>query len=318
MAFFKTNNIAEFQACVPVSVDFSLNRVMNSILSIGLRWVKPAIGATLYNDLDTKYNANTLSPTELTAVKLIQMTIANLVIGQDLPLLGSVIDDAGVYMNKSAEKWVLGDAQLAKAEDRYWERGIDGLEDLVSFLNENASSSVLVGYYNSIQQGLTKELLVGTAEVFGVYYQIWRNALTFWALKAHLLSVQRGIIANTLADAFTSVVTPGNDVKKLKLLGMVQEAMVYLSMAQGLKLRKIKISRDAVTVLMEQYEVRAMQTPALNDILVAARSFEEMGLAKLMQIEDYLVMNAADLGYTIVEVVESGSINKKENGLYMC
>ena len=95
MAFFKTNNISEFQACVPVSVDFSLNRVMNSILSVGLRWVKPAIGATLYNDLDTKYNANTLNSNETTAVRLIQMTIANLVIGQDLPLLGSVIDDGG-------------------------------------------------------------------------------------------------------------------------------------------------------------------------------------------------------------------------------
>lgn len=318
MAFFKTNNIAEFQACVPVSVDFSLNRVKNSILSVGLRWVKPAIGATLYNDLDTKYNANTLNVNETTAVRLIQMTIANLVIGQDLPLLGSVIDDGGVYMNKSAEKWVLGDNQLAKAEERYWERGIDALEDLVSFLNENASSSLFVGYYNSIQQGLTKELLIGTAEVFSGYYQIWRNALTFWVLKTHLLSVQRGVIMNTLKDAFDSVVTPGTHANKLELLKMVQEAMVYLGMAQGLRLHRVKISKDAVTVVMEHNQVRAMQTPALDEMMVLAKSFENIGLAKVADIEAYLVKYADELGYVLPTVTSSGTINNKDNGLYLC
>lgn len=317
MAFFKTNNRAEFQACVPISTDFSLNRVVNSILTIGLRWVKPAIGATLYNDLDTKYNANTLNPNETTAVKLIQMVIANLVIGQDLPLLGSVIDDSGVYMNKSADKWVLGENQLAKAEDRYWERGIDALEDLLSFLNENASSSLFVGYYNSIQQGLSKELLVANAEVFSQYYQIWRGALTFWALKTHLLSVQRGIITATLKDAFAAVVTPGSDTNKLALVKLVQEAMVYLAMAQALKMRKVKISREAVTVVMEHNEVRAMQTPAANDMIVMAKTFEDLGLGKIADIEAYLVKYADALGFTVVAVSSGASINKKENGLYL-
>ncbi len=318
MAFFKTNNIAEFQACVPVSVDFSLNRVMNSILSVGLRWVKPAIGATLYTDLLTKYTNNSLNANETTAVRLIQMTIANLVIGQDLPLLGSVIDDGGVYMNKSSEKWVLGENQLAKAEERYWERGIDALEDLVSFLNENASNSLFVGYYNSIQQGLTKELLIGTAEVFSGYYQIWRNALTFWVLKTHLLSVQRGVITNTLKDAFDSVVTTGTDANKLELLKMVQEAMVYLGMAQGLRLHRVKISKDAVTVVMEHNQVRAMQTPALEEMMMLAKNFENIGLAKVAEIEAYLVKYADELGYVLQTVTSGGSINKKENGIYMC
>lgn len=314
MAYFKDTSIVEFQACVPVAFDFSLNRVMNSVLAVGLKWVKPVIGAALFNELDTKYNAGTLNAKEQTAVKLIQQVVANLVFGQDMSLLGSVVDNSGVYVNKSADKWVLGDLQLAKVEERYWERGIDALEDLVNFLNETADGTVFSSYYQSAAQVASTEIFVPNAEVFSVVYQIWRQALTYSALKGFLADVQGGIIKQTLADAYASVVSPTTDKKKT-LLKLVREAMVYLALASGVKLRKIKVAKDSVTILMERDQVRGMQTPTLADVMATAAAFEGMGMAKIAAIEAYLIAEAEELGYVVPESSVS-SINKKEFGLY--
>jgi hypothetical protein len=193
------------------------------------------IGRQFYNDLVT----NNTNVAYSIAIDLAQAAIVNLAIWLYLKTGALVIDDSGIYVPKTDNKWIPSDKQLKDIEQAYCLDAMDSLETFLIYLESEAIAqpSSFPVWQNSVERQQYNALFIIKSAHLSDYVQIHRSNLTYISLRPTMSYVERHQIAPVMGGYYANLkAMPSPTGVDYNLLLFAREALAKLSAAKALRL----------------------------------------------------------------------------------
>lgn len=218
------------------------------ILSAEERYIVPVIGQALYDDLQTKYDANTLSPTEAALLLRIQKPLAAFAYHDDLSLQHAQITDAGVRRMTtdnmpSAYRW-----EFDGVKDALLTRALQGIESLYDYMEKNAGSFAL--WTASTAYTRRNRFLIKNGIDFNDQYHVYHPFRTYEAMTGIMGDVEELYVSNLIGkDFFTALkalASPSTEEKKV--IADLKKAVANLCIHHAIEKLPVKITDNGITI----------------------------------------------------------------------
>lgn len=261
---------------VEVSVDLDIDLVAPSIKKAEKRFIVPILGREFYREVLAYKN---VVPTEIQKELLdaINSAAAPLAMWYYCQVGGVSIDGSGIYKPKNDNRWNLGDAEQKRLEGAFLNSGLDALDDLLNFLNDNLSS--FDTYATSEEREETFTSLVPTAKIVQKVFTMLHPQVTFRALREAIRYVEPRV-AEAMQEFYFHCVdsaaasTPLSLTEK-RMRTMAEKAVIYMAAERALLTRTVKLTNEGLEVMMGD---RTQVSEAENSrIEAAARTYQRSG-----------------------------------------
>lgn len=302
MALIKT--IAEIRGVIPRLSRLSDTANLPNVDKAGRMHMLPLLGKELYNDLSTKYNANTLSSKEQDLLKNIQLPLAAFALLDDLAFMHTIITDAGVRTAgtdkmEAAHRWEFRELQNALVN-----YATDGIELMLAFLYETKADWPLWTESNEFKE--LDSFLIITGADFKKYYPLFQPLRTFWALRPIMQDVEENYLAPTLGrdllawiktqDEITITADGGEvDVKKI-----LKRAAAQFTIKHACEVMPVRFDENGFTVVTPSGSIDSTTSDGRQaaDVTTKLNAANREGQNNLSRSTAYLV-NIANGLYTV-------------------
>lgn len=197
------------------------------------KYLQPILGKALIDDLETKYQDNTLGDQE-ELVKFIQFPLAAYAVLDDLAFIHVMINDAGIFTTgtdklTAAHRW-----EFIELKNTLQDYAIDGIEQLLAYLYDEKDELPL--WTESDEFKTLDDCVIRSGTDFAKQYPLYSPLYTYWTLKPIMADVEENYLAPTFGrDLLTwikqqdtiEIIIAGTgmvDVKKL-----VKKAVAFLT-----------------------------------------------------------------------------------------
>lgn len=288
-------DIETLQGYVPVSAEDDLLALITPDLTRALvRHVVPLVGRPFIDDLKAAIEGAP-SQKQKDAIDYINRAVAQLAMWYYSKKGGVTVDSSGLYKPKNENRWNLSESEQVRLEETYLSDGVDALEDLLAYLEEESDS--FPSYANSPKREAERSCLVPSAEIVQDIFYLLHPRLTFHAMREGLRYAERHQVAPLLQDYYSTLIsgTPAPGSFDAEALSLARQAVVYLGARRALLTRGVKLTSDGLRVMMEN---KAQVSEHENvRIEAAVREFEKSGEEALFHLTKLL--NATPpAGYT--------------------
>jgi hypothetical protein len=302
MPLFKT--IDEIKKYVSANLSSNIKTLLPDINQAEETYIKKYLGKEQYDALLTAYTAATadspLSAIHQNLLEKCQMPLANLAYA-DFSIIGQVdMSDEGIRIvtddsHKTAFQWQINDLR----NDYFLKKGFNGLEALLSFLEENKDAYPT--WKGSSAYTQFKEYFINSAAEFNKYYRINESRLTFLALETVMRTVEdfkiRPALSDTFFDEIKTAIKSGaalSDDHK-KVMTYIVPAVAHLTIAAAIDDLSVEFIGNAFVI--NQYSTgQASNTKSTAQAELLGnkqKQAKQKGETYLKDLKDYLNKVAA-------------------------
>lgn len=250
MALIKT--IAEIKEVLPKLVS-NLNNasLLPNFNTVEEKYIVPLIGEALYEELVTKYNANTLSPDQLTLVKHMRLVIAAYGLHDEQAATHVLYTDQGI---RTADNGNLPKAvgwEYKELKKYLCDRALDGTEVLLKYMWRKKADLPLWTASDSYKQ--FEGLLIRTGTDFDNIYKLYQPMRTFFAISRMVKDCQKIYLGTGIGDDLLShlvKLTEPTEKEKV-IIEQLKLALAYFSIHRSGKHYTVRFSDSGFTVVNE-------------------------------------------------------------------
>lgn len=307
-------NEAVLKAKVPLATAFPWVRIAPDVQRAELKYLKPLLGADLYEELKTAFAGDpTDDQTEL--LEYVQQALGYLAVWMYLPKGNTVIEETGIKaihqeQSKPAFEW-----QVKELRTDLLNSGFDGLDETIAFLLAHTAE------FPSWDDTAFRKYFINSADVFSEYVgeMSGRHYLYTQLLPTMRLVEQRTIrpaLGKELYDELKAEIAANNvSVNNAELLPMIRGAVAHSTWKEGLVEMAIRSDQDGVHVFDNTFArtVDSKKPVDAATLTELRRLHAERMDYYLSELVDHLEANAADYPlYVVAE--ESTTIENDPDG----
>lgn len=254
------------------------------------KYIIPKIGKTLYNELLTAYEANTLTTIQAKLLLKVQKPLAAFAYFDGLATQHAIITDTGVRKiatdaMPTAYRW-----EFDEVKDSLANMGHQGMESMLQFLEDNSVS--FPSWTASDAYAIRNKFLIKTALDFMDQYRIDQPHRTYSSLLGVMADVEDLYIKPTIGEAFFAELKadPAPNTDEKLVIATLKKSIAHLCIHHSLEKSLVKISEAGVTVY-DRYADRGGSTaaqPTNDQIQFVLNATKRDGHSYLVKAKSYL------------------------------
>jgi hypothetical protein len=248
MALIKT--LAELKAIFPRLVsNLDEDAQLPNFDTVEIKYLVPVIGMGLYNDIQTKYNANNLSASETALLKHMQLLVAANTFRDELIINQVLLTDQGWKTFQTAEMGKLVGWEFKELKSYLVDKALDAEEVLLAYLWANKADYALWTASDEYKQFTS--LLIRTGTDFKKQYKSLHQPMrTYYALQAVASDVQEmhlyAGVGEDLLNYLKGADAPTETEKKC--IDLLKKAMAFFTISKACNQLPVRISDAGLTV----------------------------------------------------------------------
>lgn len=212
------------------------------------RYIVPALGTDLFEELQEAYNDNTLTTVQQKLLLKVQKPLAAFAYHDDLALQHAVITDTGVRKIQSENMPTAYRWEYDGVKDALIQRAYQGMEMLYKFLEDNVAE--LPSWTTSPGFILRNKFLVRTAMDFNEQYKIDEPYRTYNALLGVMGDVEELYIKPAIGEAFFTelkeITTPTEDEKQV--IADLKKSIAHLCIHHAFEKLSVKVTERGLSI----------------------------------------------------------------------
>ena len=254
------NTISEFNVFVESNNGMDYTSVLPSILAAEIKFLKPVFGTAFYDYLINQYQNGTQDNQVITnLIYYAQQALAPLALYLYIPVADVQITDAGIRRGDSDKAPGAFKYQVKDLQKAYLERGFQYLEEMIEYMDANASNEKLSSWIDASEYGYYRSLFIKTGKEFEQFYTTIRYPRRiFTLLRSTMYNVQELTIADSISqelyDLFKSRhhdKSPTWSDSEAKLLSYLKPAIAHLTIGRGIANLVATMDENGVHVLTQ-------------------------------------------------------------------
>ena len=248
MALIKTVN--ELQAIFPKLVSNLNQDTQLPVFAIAeIKYLVPIIGMGLYNDIQAKYDAVTLSPKETQLLKHIQILVAANTFRDELIINQVILTDQGWKAISTQEMGKLVGWEYKELKSFFLDKSADAEEVALTYLWANEADFPL--WTASVEYTQFKSLLIRNGSEFRKQYRsVYQPMRTYYQLQPIVAEVQEMYLQDSIGQALLQYLrdtAAPTDTEK-NAIAMLKKALAYFTIKHACMQMPIRISDSGLTV----------------------------------------------------------------------
>lgn len=237
MALFKT--IEELKSFYPARLTFDIADLMPKIEEVEQEYlVEQVLGEEQYNELESAYQADALSPEQAALLQKCRPAVANLAIYHFTGIGNVEFTTAGLSVGSTDKKAPASEWRTRDLERSVLRSGYRGLDVLIGFLVAKAADYPT--WNDSVHAEELRAGFVRSTQVFSRSAGIGNSGYLFRRVLPALRRAESGAVQDTLCstalrDQLLSAITAGSMTEQERLLVLLcQGAATHLAMADSI------------------------------------------------------------------------------------
>jgi hypothetical protein len=320
------NTIAQLKDLLPVSGNLAVADILPFCADAETKFVKPALGADLYNTLKIAAETNSAAEETIVLLENARKVIAGFALLNYIPAGQLQISSGGIQIrtdehNKTAFKWQIEDLQQWCSNYGYAK-----LDELFAYLEEK--KDVFPSWINSSGYTIFFENYIHTSIEFTKHVALLGESRSiFLQLKGLMCQVEEELILDVLGSGqdatFRYKLKNGSaDTSEKPAIKIIQRIIAYKSMAKALVLLSLKLDERGVLVFdatgasdNKQYRKSAEENAIAKraDYYLTESIAQEKLLVKLLDgninaFPDYLATQEVSPSYTSPDISDADSL----------
>lgn len=294
---FKDNNDLK-RVMARINSKYSDSQILTYVEQAELKYIIPAIGTALYNQINTAYaavaNIDLLSSTNKKLLAAIQLPLAYYAILDALPIMNVNIGQSGIHETNTANTLQARQWVYQKFEDTISSNADIFMDKLLEFLENNADD--YTAWKTSPEYTISKELFIfGTSE-FQKYINIFNSRRAFVSFRPFLIEAQEEHLKLLISDAYYQVLKTNFAQEILTtedkaILFIAKQAIAYYGYANGLLQLCVQLSGTGLKILNQNDSI-IQRLAASNDQLSSLSSrYRKMSEQKFAELKKYIDQN---------------------------
>lgn len=261
MALFKT--LDELRDYIKLPVEINETPMLEAVEEAQDKYLRDVLGEQLLTDLDAWHNMQNQTAVDAYSALLpvVQKPLARLALVIAAPELDVVITDSGIGVVSNSNLTPASKDRVEKFMQSNQNRGLDGLETLLRFLEKNKDD--YPEWTNSDAYTLATRNLVNTAVEFSDIHDIGKSRLTFMKYRPAINDVEALKIIPAISEAqynelITQMKSGTVSANNQKILTPLKKAVVFFAAAEnldkskyegtGVEINKAFMQRDIINL----------------------------------------------------------------------
>lgn len=248
MALIKT--IAEIKEVLPKLVsNLNSQSLLPNFNAVEEKYLTPLIGDALYDSLQTKYNANTLTSDELILVKHIRLVIGSYAFLDETAATHVFLTDQGVRVNSTGNMQKAVGWEYKELKKFLKDRALDGTEVLLKYMWKKKADLPLWTESEAYKQ--FEGLIIRTGTDFSDQYRLFQPMRTFYSIKQRTADAQDFYLVSglgkTLVDYFLQKEDPSDGEKEI--LKQLKKALAFFTIKHTGEHDTVRFGENGFTVV---------------------------------------------------------------------
>lgn len=302
MALIKT--IEEVVRYVSLNTNNDFDKVLPDIEDVEQNIIIPTIGEDFYNEIETAYQDDNLTPEQVKVKNQLQNCVSNFAIAENIDITQVQISDGGIVRREDTSTKTAYRYQKDEVKQYLLRKAWGCIDNLLKFLEENKDDYPT--WRDSPEATINKELIINDAVVFSEHYFIEQSRLLYNSLRSIIKITEELDLEEVIGeDLLTEIKDEIRDSSVSADNQLLLDKFIYSTLTH---LVVFKALNDRVAVLTEKgvlmFEKKAVldssrteTTP--NDMAMDAKKFyaQNIGNRYMEKLRCYLNENASDLKY---------------------
>lgn len=250
MALIKT--IVEIKEVLPKLVS-NLNSasLLPNFNAVEEKYLAPLIGDALYTDLQTKYDAVTLTADELILVKHIRLVIASYAFLDETAATHVFLTDQGVRVNSTGNMQKAVGWEYKELKKYLQDRALDGTEVLLKYMWKKKADLPLWTASTAYKQ--FEGLLIRTGTDFDDHYRLYQPMRTFYLIKHICKDAQKFYLISGLGASLVTYFLENEapDEKETEILEEIKKALAFFTIKHTGDHYTVQFSENGFTIVNE-------------------------------------------------------------------
>lgn len=273
--------LAELKAKAPATASFTIEQLWPDMYQVERKFIRPAISAALFDDLMTKYQANTpFSAAEMALWDRVQATSSALAMWSYAPKLNTQISSAGLHTSSTAQKKQAWEWQVRDLRNALKKQGMQSLDELVEYLIENETDYPL--WLSSTERSVFYSHFVQEVKQFERFVNIGNSVFLFRKMFQKMNYVEKFRIENIISPELSTEIRTQTAVGTLTvpnaaLLDYIKGAVSHITMADSINDLSL-VMDDENIYSMDFNRTATVITPKPADLVQRAKLIDEQRL----------------------------------------
>lgn len=319
MADIIFKNTEELTSVSEVNISVNFNSLINSLDRATRYYLIPAIGKDMYTALLSSYNSSSAAGKMLEALTWAQKAIAPLALFLFIPRTEAAITDAGLRRGGTNESPGAFRYQVKEAKGSYLDDGLDALENLCRFLEEEVN--IFSEWKDSEVRKKYSKALIRSGLEFTNYFKLRHPQLDYQALYESMAMVEDLIMVKKFGNTYKSLKEKQNKSEtsptENELLDLLKKALVNLTFYKGIPKLSVRVDDNGLTIMSNSSDISAgeenKRTAAeIERLKILSEDCRSTGDAYLQEAENFLNNESTESVFS--EWFASNS-NKNQSGV---
>lgn len=265
MALFKT--LDELREYIKLPADINEEPLLEAVEEAQDKYLIDTLGETLLTDLDAWHNMQNPPAVDAYSAVLpyVQKPLARLALVIAMPELDVVITDSGIGVVSNQNLTPASRERVDKFMQSNENRGLDGLETLLRFLEKNKDD--YPEWTESDAYTLATRNLVNTADEFSEIYNIGKSRLKFMRYRpvindVEAITIMPAISGELYNEILTQVKSGNVSAANNKILPYLKKAVVFFAAAENLDKSKYEGTGVEINKAFMQRDIDTLQNKA--------------------------------------------------------
>lgn len=252
------NDISELQEVTDVNIDSSFEAFKSSIRRSLRVWLTPNIGSVnvqLAKDIaDGLFEGEKPDmDTAQTFIEMVREALGPLSVYMYIPRAEAQLTDGGIRrVNETETQAGAYKYQVNNLRDSYLNDGLDALESLLEFLEQNKTQ--FPGWMDSQEEREYNSLFIRSGAEFNELYTLSRPQLLYRRIRPMIRTVEEMILEKRLGETYKSLKEKQqNDIafseEEKPVVHRLKKAIANLSIWKSLASLQLKVDEHGITVL---------------------------------------------------------------------
>ena len=288
------STIDEIQQFVRITFPTGNGRLPN-MAKTERKFLVPLIGKEIYNNLQEEYDNDNLGEGNKALLSYVQAALAPLAYWMELPFIHTQITDAGLVKMISADTQPVFKYDYNKALASLLESGMDALEELLLFLEENKEQYPL--WTESKEYIKHRSYFIKNATEYNEIFALQRPRCAFIALQPAMRIVEDFYIEKTIGTSFSNslreIITPSE--AESQAICLIRKAIAYLTIKHAISTLSVKLTDSGFTVQVSDPDSAdaSRQSATNNDLAKLNSECEHIGNSYLLELRNFLNSKAS-------------------------
>lgn len=305
-------SIDDFRKYIPIDVNTNFKSIKPHIEDAERRYILPLLGKDQYNTLASAFEGGTLNAELTELLPLVQRPLAYYAQMLAIPHLTSTFGDLGIRQHRGedsdpAPRWLQEKLQFGalREADTY-------ADELLAFLEENASGTKYAAWYNSDANTRNAGFIVYSTSIASRHIDIGESRRIFLRIRPNIQEIEKRIIPKLIGpDQYNDLVdnikadTIVADSAEAKLIALLEPIIckraLYLRLPflrfaigeQGIFLFTPGTSEILIGQLATDADIKILRHQLMDGELGYLRDEEELRQYLLSNIDDYPLVKAS-------------------------